>query len=308
MAVDQIVANYPGRVAAIEWHINSGYPLYSAEARQRWYSYPPPYYSGGNWYYATPWAWFDGKNRGYQYTAWNSWAQTHMAVPAEVGINLAGEYLPGAGSGELTIELVNPTSEDVSANLLVVITEDSIYAPAPNGDQWHNHICRDYVTGIAGTSVTIPAQTTDTIIQPFVIEGGWVERHCHLIAFLQNPTQQPDSSRPVLQGATTRLLELTGVKEPPRPTGLRLSVTGGPNPVRDRAELRFNAAPGARWELAVFSSAGRLVTERSGAVAGSELVTWQPRDASGSRLPAGVYAWRLAVASETAQGKFVLTD
>jgi hypothetical protein len=308
VAVDQIVANYPGQVAAIEWHTGSSYPFYNAEARTRWYSYPPPYYSGGNWYYATPWAWIDGKNRGYQYGSWDYWVQQKLGEPADLGINLAGSYVPGAGTGELAVEMVNPTSLPVDANLYVVITEDSLYYAALNGDQWHNHVCRDYVTGTAGTSVTIPAMGTETFYQAFTIESGWDEARCNLIAFLQNPTQQPDSSRPVYQGGTVKLLELTGIEEERRPTGTRLDATGGPNPVRDRAEVRFGAVPGSRWQLAVYSSAGRLVAEESGTARGPETVRWEPRDAAGRRLAAGIYAWRLTVSGGTAQGKFVLVD
>ncbi|MFO7674971.1 MAG: Omp28-related outer membrane protein [bacterium] len=306
--MDQIKANYPGQIAAIEWHVNSGYPLYCAEARQRWFSYPPPYYSGGNWYYATPWAWIDGKNRGYQYSSWDYWVQQKLGEPAEVGINLTGSYLPGAGAGELAIEMVNETSAPIDANLYVVITEDSINSPAPNGDQWHNHVCRDYVTGIAGTSVTVPAMGADTAYQPFTIESDWVEANCNLVVFLQNPTQQSDSSRPVYQGGIVKLLELTGVAEGRRTPAPRLSATGGPNPVRDRAEVRFTAAPGSRWQLAVYSSAGRLVAEESGTARGPETVRWEPRDAAGRRLAAGIYAWRLTASDGTAQGKFVLAD
>ncbi|HDQ98801.1 MAG TPA: hypothetical protein ENN51_00740 [candidate division WOR-3 bacterium] len=301
--MDQIVLDFPGRIAAIEWHINASYPLYSAEARTRFRSYPPPYNGG----YATPWAWIDGKSRGYQYSSWSSWAQYQMAIPAEYGIGLTGSYTPGAGSGELAIELTNPTSSPVTADLFVVITEDSIYYSAPNGDPWHNHVCRQFATGVSGTSVTIPAMTTDTVIQNFAIESGWVEERCNLVAYLQTPDVQPDSSRPIHQGAIIRLLELTGIaeREPVRP---RLAVTAGPNPVRDRAELHFNARPGSSWRLAVYSSTGRRVASLQGIANGKDIVTWNRRDESGSRVPAGVYGWRLTVDGRTAQGKLVTTD
>lgn len=308
MAVDQIEANYPGQVAAIEWHTNSGYPGYCADARTRWYTYPPPYYVGGNWYYATPWAWIDGKNRGYQYSGWDNWVQQRLAEPAELGVALAGNYTPGAGTGELTVELVNPTAEEVTANLYVVITEDSLHYSAPNGDQWHNHVLRGYLTGVNGTGVTIPALGADTFVQPFTIESNWIEDHCNLIALLQEPTQQPDSSRPVLQGGTIPLLTLTGAAEPPAPRPA-LEVSAGPNPVSSRAGFRCAVEPGTRYRLELFSPDGRLVRRFAGmSRTGTVELEWDRTGLDGDRLSRGVYAWRLSAGDGLAAGKLVVTD
>ncbi|MFO7650693.1 MAG: Omp28-related outer membrane protein [bacterium] len=303
--VDQIEARYPGRVAAIEWHTGSSYPLYCAEARARWFTYPPPYWYNGGFVYATPWAWIDGKNRGYQSGSWDGWVQQQFADSAEVGINLSGDYTPGSGSGELTVEMVNTTSSAVNASLYVVITEDSLYYPAPNGDAWHHHVCRDYVTGTAGLSVTIPALECDTVVQPFTIESSWLERNCHVIAFLQNPTVQPDSSRPIYQAATARLLSMVGVSEGRSAVvrGVRASVT--PNPAQGSATFRFNAPAGQGYRLGVYALDGTLVQEFAGTSrSGETSVNWQ-RDGSVAR---GVYAWRLACGGTVASGKLVVTD
>lgn len=293
MAVDQIEANHPGRVAPIEWHTSSSYPLYCAEARARWYTYPPPYWYNGGWYYATPWAWIDGKNRGYQASSWESWTQQQLAAPAAVGVVLTGEYTPGGGSGNLNIEMVNPTDSAVSANLYVVVTEDSLYYAAPNGDVWHNHVCRDYVTGTSGAPVTVPAMGADTLVQPFTIEGSWVERNCHLVAFLQNPTVQADSSRPVYQGATVPLLSLVGVAEVPAPRIARKLEIANPHRL---GYLRLPSALGT-GTVEVCNLAGRTVREVQ--------LSGRDQTLSLEGLSEGVYLVRLTGQDKTETRKLV---
>jgi len=309
--LDGIAINNPDRVAAIEWHTSSSYPLHCPEARSKWFTYSPPYWYNGAWYYATPWVWVDGKQRGFNSGLWQGYINAQLAVPADVGINIGGGYTPGAGTGRLEIELVNTTVDPITAVCHIVITEDSIRYSAPNGDQWHNQVCRDYVPTHLGTSVTIPASGADTLTQDFTIQPGWDEERCKIIVYLQNTTMQADSSEPIYQGGKIPLLTLTGVAEPtpaPRPTAAAVTVT--PNPCADRAEFRFAATPGERYELLIHSSDGRLVCSRAGTVSASAgTVSWDRRDDDGSRVARGVYAYRLRTGSALpATGKLVVLD
>ncbi len=309
--LDGIAINNPERVALVEWHTSSSYPLHTPEARSKWFSYSPPYWYNGNWYYATPWAWIDGKQRGYSSSMWQTYVNQQLAVPADVGINLSGNYVPGAGTGQLQVEFVNSTASPITATCHIVITEDSIYYQAPNGDQWHNQVCRDYVPTHVGISVTVPAGGTDTLVQDFTVQSGWDESRCKVIAYLQNHTMQADSSEPIYQGGKIPLLALTGVAEErplARPTPANVSVV--PNPVGDRAEFRFAGTPGEPYELTIHSLDGRLVDARRGTVAASTgIVRWDRRDDEGTRVARGVYAYRLRTGSSLpATGKFVVLD
>jgi hypothetical protein len=209
--LDQIVSATPDRFASVQWHANSGYPLlYRQEAWDKWHLYPPPM---NNAYYY-PWLWVDGVSRGFDYNQWQTYVAQALAVPTDIGLAHAGTtYEPGTRLGTVRIECINGTSAEVRAVLQFVITEDSIRYETPNGDTWHNHVCRDYVPNHNGTPVVLPAGGADTVDVAFQIDAAYNEQRCNLVAWIQNMTMQPDSSLPCFQGLTRRLLDFSGVAE-----------------------------------------------------------------------------------------------
>jgi hypothetical protein len=288
----------------MEWHLRSGYPCYLAEASRKMRLYPPPQ----NGLYYTPWLWLDGRQRGSGYSSWASYVAAQLVVPADIAIAITGSYNPGAREGEAVIEFTNPLAESLSATANVVIIEDSVYYSAPNGDPWHNHVCRDFIPDEYGTVVTLPGMGSDTLVVPYVIDPAWNDAFCKVLVFLQSTEVQTDSTRPVYQGGEVQVLALTGANEPPQPRSA-LDASCGPNPARDRAGFRFQAEPGTRYALGLFSPDGRLVRELSGVSrAGLVELEWNRTDADGNRVRRGVYAWRLTAGGAAATGKLVLTD
>jgi len=87
----------------------------------------------------------------------------------------------------------------------------------------------------------------------------------------------------------------------PRPLGLTVS----PNPVRARADFRFEAVPGSFAAIEIFDAQGRFVErllpdpERS-----AENLAWTP----GHALPAGVYFARLTAREQVAVIKFAFVQ
>lgn len=77
----------------------------------------------------------------------------------------------------------------------------------------------------------------------------------------------------------------------------------GPNPTSGQFALRTPFAPGTVAELAVFDLAGRRVALVLGP-AGSRLV-WNGEDRGGSRVPSGVYLYRLTVGDYRRNGRVV---
>jgi hypothetical protein len=307
MAVDQIVINNPGRVAAIEWHVSSSYPLYNSEGSGKFRRYPPPYNGG----YATPWAWIDGKQRGYQYYNWAGYVSQAMATPADVGVEMSGWYNPTSRQGEVTAVFVNETDGPIQATAFAAITEDSLYYQGPNGDPWHNHVCRDYLPDQYGTAVDLPALGTDTVMLPYNIYYDWDHDKCKIVVYMQNMTMQPDSSLPIYQGAETPVMDMVGLEEqdPKRQasSGLRLSVS--PNPLIDKSLFWFQATPGQRYSLDVFAADGRLVRSIGGSVTRADMsVAWDRIDDTGRRVARGVYAYRLRSGGSTGTGKLVVMD
>lgn len=81
-----------------------------------------------------------------------------------------------------------------------------------------------------------------------------------------------------------------------------------PNPVRERALIRFSLPAVGHARLDVFGVDGRLVrTLVDGALpAGPAQAVWDGRDEAGRRVPAGVYVYRLDGSAASASGRLVV--
>jgi len=83
-----------------------------------------------------------------------------------------------------------------------------------------------------------------------------------------------------------------------------------PNPVRDRATIRFNAAPRGLVSLALYDVGGHRMRSFGAALtgtAGRGSVTWDGRDDSGLPLPSGVYQLRLISGGSQRTARLLLT-
>lgn len=288
----------------MEWHVDLQFPLACAEARYKSRLYPPPMNNG----YYTPWLWVDGHQRGSSYGQWATYINNAMAIPSEVALNVSGTYDPILRTGEVRAEFTNSSSSPIRASAYLVITEDSLYYVGPNGDPWHNHVCRDFVPDHYGTTITVPANGVDTFVQGFTLDMGWNERRCNAVVFLQDSTVSPDSSRTCYSGAVTPVMLLSGAAENPA-RRRELAVRAGPNPCRDRFELEFTVSRRGSYRMDLFGLDGRLIRQTSGAVEpGTRRIAWSLSDAEGTRVPAGIYLWRLSAPDGTGSGRIVATD
>ena len=87
------------------------------------------------------------------------------------------------------------------------------------------------------------------------------------------------------------------------PAPLRLVVA--PNPFRDQVEFSVGVVGSA--SLVVSDVAGRSVRELT-MDARARSVVWDGRNSAGTRLPAGVYFYRLSAGSASVRGKLLMTD
>jgi hypothetical protein len=198
------------------------------------------------------------------------------------------------------MECYNGGLSTIDAAVQFVITEDSLNYTGPNGDPWHNHVCRDYVPTHTGTPVTLPAGGTDTVTIPYTLQSSWVEEKVKLVLYLQNMTVQPDSSMPCYQGACAPVLEFTGVEESKLLASRDLRVSVSPNPCRNACEFNLSGAAAQGARIAVYSPDGRLV---------SSIGTTGNRAAWNSTgVARGIYLYRVNAGTATAEGKLVVTD
>jgi hypothetical protein len=297
--LDQICQDYAGQVAPIEWHVNStGYPLYSTEAKAKMFLYPPPFYGG----YVTPWLWVDGKSLGSSYDTWASYVAGQVSVPTDVSLAHVGTtYDPTLRNGSLKVECHNGGATSIDAALLVALTEDSIYFDAPNGDPWHNHVCRDYIPDENGTPVTLAPGATDTVILPYAVHPAYVAQNVKLVVYLQNMAVQPDSSLPCYQGLVGNVLDfVNGVEESKSPAVRDLRVSATPNPCRIGCQFVLSGAVAEGARITMYAADGRLVS--SFPAAGSR-TSW-----TRAGLARGVYLYRVNAGTATAEGKLIVTD
>ncbi len=291
-------------------HISSSYPLYCGEARSRWYSYPPPYYSGGNWYYATPWLWYDGDPHGsYTYSQWQSKIVTRMNQPAPVTVTMWGDYSVTAGTGTINAQFRNDSTATMAGRVLFVITEDSLYyTGAPNGDLWHNHVARDYIPNQNGQFVSISAGDSLTVTYGFTIQAGWDENRCDIIAFIQDTQLQADSTKEIWQGGIKPVMELIpGVEEHEVEIAPIYAVTTAPNPCVRNTSFQFDLPIGTDYRIDIYDVSGRRVRSLPGfthQISGS--VNWDLTNEQGAKVGAGIYLYRFTSEVLNTSGKVVV--
>ncbi|MBK8164792.1 MAG: T9SS type A sorting domain-containing protein [bacterium] len=94
----------------------------------------------------------------------------------------------------------------------------------------------------------------------------------------------------------------------PAPNRPELWATVHPNPFNPRTQFEFELPVAAATNLSIFNAQGRrVVTLLDGQMpAGRKEVTWDGRDGSGRRLPAGVYIYRLQSGALGVTGKAIL--
>ena len=294
--LDQISQNYPGQVARVEWHARSGYPQYCAEGVTKWFLYPTP--PQGR---VTPWLYVDGKSRGSGYSSWGTYVAAEVLVPSDVSLAHVGTtYSPATRTGQVQVECYNSGGDAINAAVQFAITEDSIYYPSPNGDTWHNGVCRDYVPNQNGTPVTLAAGATDTVTVPYELQASWVEEKVKLVVYLQNMTVQPDSSMPCYQGSVGEVLSFTGVEESKLLAARDLRVSVSPNPCRTGCEFSLSGAAAHGARITVYTPDGRLVSSLQTA---ANRASW-----SRTGVSRGIYLYRVNAGTATAEGKLVVAD
>ncbi len=287
-------------------HINAGYSylgMYLLEARNRMYSYLPPYNGG----YATPWLWYDGDPDGaYQYTQWQNKITARMNIPAPVTITMWGDWFPAQGTGTVYAQFRNDGASDITGKVLFVITEDSIHIAAPNGDQWHNHVARDYLPTHNGEIISIPAGDSATLSRTFALQPTWNPDMIEFVTWIQDLHIEPDSTYEIWQGGILDIDEL-GIEEYGSGAIVQSQITAFPNPASNATKFSFTLPDGEMYRINIYDITGRKVKSLSGIASGAdESVEWNLRNEEGVRSGPGVYLYRFESPEITTSGKVVV--
>jgi hypothetical protein len=287
--------------------VYTSYPLGTTEANQRWHFYPPPYYSSG-WYYATPWLWIDGdKDGGYNYPNWQSQIVTEMGKTSKFTLTTWGTYSVFRGSGTIYAKYRNDSTASVTGKIRFVVTEDSCYYSAPNGNTWHNHVARDFLPDTGGTTVTLAAGDSITVSRTFTIDAAWNQNKCKIVTWIQSNTRLADSTIDVWQSGVKNVMDMLVDVDETKLTTLRPSVLLAPNPCVSEAKLSFSLYRGLSYTLDIYDIMGRRISTLKGIATGDqETVTWNLRNDTGARVTSGVYFYRFDSSRLKNSGKIVV--
>ncbi|MEO0136076.1 MAG: T9SS type A sorting domain-containing protein [candidate division WOR-3 bacterium] len=250
-----------------------------------------------------PWLWYDGNQHGgMDYSQWESVIINRLNQPAPVTIYLDGEYSPGSNSGTIYATFKNDSTATINGRVIFVITEDSLFYPAPNGALWHSNVPRDYIPDHNGVLVSIPPGDSITVTMPFTTHPNWNKSHCKIKTWIQNDVMLPDSTKEIWQGAMVNLLEL-GVVEKPGEKIQKLNLQVLPNPCPRTGALRFSLPDASEYKISMYDCTGREIRNISG---NTKHEKWDLRDNQGRTVKPGVYFYRIFYKRQVFSGKCVI--
>jgi hypothetical protein len=182
------------------------------------------YYTGGGTIYI-PYVCFDGvfKNVADNYNTYRNRFDQRKVIDSPLSIDMILEdYDVSTGTGHLMVKLLNVSQASIAANLRLVATgDDTLYSP-----RHYYWVALDLFPSAAGIAVAIPPGSTFETTQQFDLPGGWRNKPCTLVAYVQD-----DATDEILQGALLHDVVL----------GVSGSVVGGD------LVLTWPAISGAAW-------------------------------------------------------------
>lgn len=230
-----------------------------------------------------------------------------MNIDAPVTITMWGDWWPAAGTGTIYAQFRNDSTATLDGNVLFVATEDSIYRSVSNGDQWHNHVARDYLPTHLGEPVSIPAGDSITLSRMFSLDTLWNPSMIEFVTFIQDQNMQPDSVIPIWQGGILHIDEL-GIQEYGNNNQTFQSIVApAPNPCVSNTRFRFTLPAGEEYKISFYDVSGRKIQTIDGVASGDdETVNWDLTNKQGARVNAGVYLYRFESTEINATGKVVV--
>lgn len=211
----------------------------------------------------------------------------------------AVQFLPSASLVEISSVITNTSSVDDSV-------EVSARFHFPDG--WTGQFC-DVSTGLCYTGTArlpIAALSSDSIrVDFFNPQGGSLPDGAGGIDIEVSSVRLPSIWKPCYY----RLFvgdQLTDVRSGPEAVSSSL-LWAEPNPFHGETTIRMHLDSAADGDLSIYSADGRRIRTFAGLSLpeGLSSVHWDGRDASGTRVAAGVYYYRLQAGEEDIKGVVV---
>ena len=281
------------------------------ESLQRFFYYPETYAPGQGWAHWLPTLWLDGIEDVMELyvDVYQTWAvykagiSSHLSLPSPLTMDFQVEYGDKADTGMVYVEVV-ATDQVVYSDLhlrLAIIESGINY-----GARIYNQVLRDYLPDQNGIFFTMAQGDTFTHSQEFLIQSGWEETNCAIVAFVQN-----DTDRMLLQAVQGPVLAPTPVVSETSVIGLprcyRLDQNY-PNPFNASTEICYQTSQYGQVTLKIFNNLGQEVRSLVDAEqkAGQHAITWDGRDNLGRDVASGIFFCRLKAGDFSRTIKMVL--
>jgi hypothetical protein len=202
---------------------------------------------------------------------WEAFIVNRMNEPSPVTITMWGNYIPSLGTGMIYAKFRNDSTSTIDGRIFFVITEDSVFYEAPSGDDWHNHVPRDYLPDQNGELVTILPGDSVIISRNFTIQSGWDDDMCDIAAWVQNDIMQADSTKGIWQGGIKKVTDLiVGIEENGFEAASYQYVSPMPNPCVNKTSFAFRLPKGTEYQIDLYDVSGRQVRRLRGISSGNQ--------------------------------------
>jgi hypothetical protein len=224
-------------------------------------------------------------------------ARLEVPSPLEIAI----DFDTGTHTTQLSVDVLDsmPLGQ---YRLYVAATEDHVFAPGTNGEDYHNQAFRRLYPDTDGIPVATALGVQEfSVATP--LNDRWVFENVRLTAYVQSV----DTGE--IQNAATMFASEGGVLAAPgEVAAARLRVDAYPNPFNPMTRVHFDLPRAGEVVVQVHDLSGRVVRTLVDGHrdAGRHEVAWHGRDDAGRPVASGMYLARVRSQDGVASGKLVL--
>jgi len=219
-------------------------------------------------------------------------------------VNISHQWHPETETVMVEVEVVQYLSASWDTRLRVAITEDSVYYPGSNGEDWHNQCFRYMYPDTDGFVVPSAPGTYRFAAHCPVSEQQWAYSRLRATVYVQD-----NDTWKVHNTATAFLQDIVYTVDVDHPTPEMLKVKGNhPNPFNPETTIKYELGAGQHVRVSIFDMDGSLVRTLVDGLqaAGPQSVIWDGRDAAGHSVSSGAFFYRIDAGDISETRKMVM--